>query len=325
MTAILITGGAGFVGCHTVRELARQGFYPLSFDNLSEGHREAVVEGDLIVGDLSNEVLLESVFEEYKVDAVMHFASRCYVEESVEDPRFYYEQNVGNALTLLRVMLRKGVKQFVFSSTCAIYGLPQKIPISENHPQIPINPYGETKLFIEKILNRYEPAYGLRSVCLRYFNAAGASLDGQIGESHYPETHLIPRALKAVSGELPSLQMFGGDFPTSDGSAVRDYIHVEDLASAHVSALRWLKEGHEGKAFNLGTGHGHSVKQVLQMVEQVTGKRVPVEQCPRRDGDPPALVADPRRANQLLKWKPHHSDLQNMISSAWIWEQQRKY
>lgn len=325
MTAILITGGAGFVGCHTVRELARQGFYPLSFDNLSEGHREAVVEGDLIVGDLSNEVLLESVFEEYKVDAVMHFASRCYVEESVEDPRFYYEQNVGNALTLLRVMLRKGVKQFVFSSTCAIYGLPQKIPISENHPQIPISPYGETKLFIEKILNRYEPAYGLRSVCLRYFNAAGASLDGQIGESHYPETHLIPRALKAVSGELPSLQMFGGDFPTSDGSAVRDYIHVEDLASAHVSALRWLKEGNEGKAFNLGTGHGHSVKQVLQMVEQVTGKRVPVEQCPRRDGDPPALVADPRRANQLLKWKSHHSDLQNMISSAWIWEQQRKY
>ena len=325
MTSILVTGGAGYIGCHTVRELARSGYHPISLDNLSEGHREAVLEGDLATGDLSDEALLESIFQDQPVDAVMHFASRCYVRESMENPRLYYEQNVGNALVLLRVMLSHGVKKFILSSTCATYGNPERVPIDETHPQNPINPYGESKFFVERILKHYDRAYGLRSVSLRYFNAAGASLDAQLGESHHPETHLIPRILKVAKGELEKLQIFGDDYPTHDGSCIRDYIHVLDLASAHIAAYRWLSEGQGSEVFNLGTGQGHSVKQVVTAAGQITEQEIPVEVSPGRAGDPPQLVANPRKANQLLGWWPKYSDLETMISTAWAWEQKRRY
>jgi UDP-glucose 4-epimerase len=292
---------------------------------LSEGHREAVTVGELEIGDLADEGFLTSVFEKYEVAAVMHFASRCYVGESVENPQRYYEENVGNALTLLRVMLRQRINKFILSSTCATYGQPLQIPISEEHPQDPVNPYGESKFFIERILRQYDRAYGMRFVSLRYFNAAGASLDGQIGEAHDPETHLIPLILKVALESSGSLKVFGDDYPTDDGTCVRDYIHVEDLAAAHVVGLQWLEQGGKSDFFNLGTGFGHTVLQMIRIAEDVTGKNVPFEVGPRRDGDPPELIADPSKALDVLGWEAQHSDLKTILETSWRWETTRRY
>jgi len=325
MQEVLVTGGAGYIGSHAVCELARAGFRPITIDNLSEGHREAVTAGELEVGDLADEAFLTSVFEKYNFAGVMHFASRCYVGESVENPRRYYEENVGNALTLLRVMLRKGVTRFILSSTCATYGQPLQVPMSEDHPQDPVNPYGESKLFIERILRQYDRAYGLRFVSLRYFNAAGASLDAQIGEAHDPETHLIPLILRVAQGSEENLNVYGDDYPTEDGTCVRDYIHVVDLAAAHVSAFKRLEQGGESGFFNLGTGFGYSVLQMIKMAAEVTGKSVAFEVGPRRDGDPPELIADPSKALDLLGWKAQHSDLRTILETSWRWETNRRY
>ena len=321
----LVTGGAGYIGSHAVRELDRAGYRPITVDNLSEGHREAVTAGELEVGDLADEGFLTSVFEKYDFTAVMHFASRCYVGESVENPRRYYEENVGNALTLLRVMLRKRVTRFILSSTCATYGQPLQVPISEGHPQDPVNPYGESKFFIERILRQYDRAYGLRFVSLRYFNAAGASLDAQIGEAHDPETHLIPLILRVAGGSERNLNVYGDDYPTEDGTCIRDYIHVVDLAAAHVSALKWLEPAGKSEFFNLGTGSGFSVLQMIKMAEEVTGKSVLFDVGPKRDGDPPELIADPSKALDVLGWKAQHSDLRTILETSWRWETNRRY
>ncbi len=321
----LVTGGAGYIGSHTVRTLRGQGFHPVTVDNLSEGHREAVLDGALENGDLGDESFLDGLFARYQFEGVVHFASRCYVGESVENPRLYYEQNVGNALTLLRVMLRHGVRQFVLSSSCATYGDPIRVPIDETHPQDPVNPYGETKFFIERILRQYDRAYGLRFVALRYFNAAGASLDGQLGESHDPESHLIPRILGVARQGGGEVQIFGDDYPTPDGTCIRDYIHVLDLASAHVAALGWLGQGRPSEFFNIGTGHGYSVKQVIEAARRATGAPIPARVFPRRAGDPPALVADAGKAARLLDWRPQHSDLETIMQTAWNWEKNRRY
>jgi UDP-glucose-4-epimerase GalE len=324
MKSYLVTGGAGYIGSHTVVELERRGFRPIIFDNLSEGHCEAVLSGELEVGDLSDEGRLNEVFERYPVDGVIHFASLCYVGESVTDPRRYFEQNVGNGMTLLRTMLNHGVRQFVFSSSCATYGDPVRVPIDESHPQDPVSPYGETKYFLERILRSYAGAYNLRFVALRYFNAAGASRDGRLGESHDPETHLIPRILQ-VAKAGGTVDVYGDDYPTDDGSCVRDYIHVEDLAAAHVAALEWLQDRPESAYLNLGTGRGYSVKEVLAMAREVTGIQIQERIAPRRPGDPPALVADAQKAYRLLGWQPSCSDLRTIIETAWKWELNRRY
>ena len=325
MKSILVTGGAGYIGSHAVRELARRGYHPISLDNLSKGHEEAVLDGDLIRGELADEELLESIFREHSVDAVMHFAALCEVGESIENPRLYYEQNVVNTLTLLRVMLRHDVRKFILSSTCATYGDPQRIPIDETHPLQPINPYGESKLMVERMLREYDRAYGMGFVSLRYFNAAGASLDASLGESHDPETHLIPRILKAATGDLMKLQVFGDDYSTPDGTCVRDYIHVLDLASGHVAAYQWLCEGRDSEIFNLGTGQGLSVLELVEAARKLTGREIPLEVSDRRSGDPSRLVADSGKARQMLMWKPQHSDVETILSTAWAWEQNRRY
>jgi len=324
MSVYLVTGGAGYIGSHTVVEVARRGYQPVVLDNLSEGHAEAVADARLETVDLADEARLDEVFKRYAFSAVIHFASLCYVGESVKDPRKYYEQNVGNAMTLLRVMLRHGVKRFILSSSCATYGEPIRLPIDEEHPQNPINPYGETKFMIEKMLGAYSRAYGLQFAALRYFNAAGASRDGRLGESHDPETHLIPLVLRAAQCGS-AVDVFGDDYPTADGSCVRDYVHVEDLASAHLAALEWL-ESHDGSlAVNLGTGRGWSVKEVIATAAEVAKRPVRARISPRRPGDPPELVADPRKANQTLGWKPAYSDLRTIMETAWRWESNRRY
>ncbi|HXK62078.1 MAG TPA: UDP-glucose 4-epimerase GalE [Acidobacteriota bacterium] len=324
MNTCLVTGGAGYIGSHAVAELNRRGFRTIVIDNLSEGHREAVFDSPLEVVDLSDERELERVFDSYQIDGVMHFASLCYVGESMTDPRKYFEQNLGNALTLLRVMLRHGVVNFILSSTCATYGNPLRVPIDESHPQDPVSPYGETKYFIERILKHYSRAYGLRFVALRYFNAAGASRDSRLGESHDPETHLIPRVLQAAKGG-GAVDVYGDDYPTPDGSCIRDYIHVEDLASAHVAALEWLERTGRSDFFNLGTGHGYSVKEVIETAKRITGCPIQVRLADRRAGDPPELVADARKAQDTLGWKAQYSDLDTIIQTAWQWELQRRY
>jgi len=322
---ILVAGGAGYIGSHAVRELDAAGFHPLIVDNLSKGHREAVLWGELLEGDLKDASFLERVFREHKIQGVMHFASKCYVGESMEDPAEYYEENLSSALTLLRAMLKQGVKNFIFSSSCATYGNPVSLPLGESHPQDPVNPYGETKYFIERILKHYHRAYGLRFCALRYFNAAGASLDARIGESHDPETHLIPRILGTVTGKYPKIQVFGDDYPTPDGTCLRDYIHVEDLASAHRKALQWIGDNHAGEFFNLGTGRSYSVREIIESAGRVTGREIPVETAPRRPGDLPELVADPAKAMSVLGWTPVSSDLDTIMKSAWEWERVRRY
>jgi UDP-glucose 4-epimerase len=317
--SILVVGGAGYIGSHTARALRRQGYHVLIYDNLSRGHAVLADGFELVEGDIADRGRLSHVMQ--RVDAVMHFAASSLVGESVENPRLYFQNNVEAGLTLLNTALEAGVRRFVFSSTCAVYGMPEKIPITEDTPRQPVNPYGVSKLFFENALESYDRAYGLRYMSLRYFNAAGADESGEIGELHDPETHLIPAALKAVTGERGELELFGSDYPTPDGTCIRDYIHVNDLADAHVLALKQIEEGKQSSALNLGTGQGCSVNEVIAMIEEVTGSKVPRRVGPRRAGDPPALVADPSRAQAALQWKATRS-LREIVRTAWQWEQQ---
>lgn len=318
-TAVLVVGGAGYIGSHTCKALAQNGFNPITYDNLSFGHRWAVRWGPLVHGELADEMLLEETLRRFDVQAVVHFAAYAYVGESMTDPGKYFENNVSNTLKLLRAMHNQGVDKIVFSSSCATYGIPDSLPISESQAQAPVNPYGESKLFVEKVLGWYDVAHNLRSVALRYFNAAGADPDGLIGEHHDPETHLIPLAIRAALGQYPRLDVFGTDHPTADGTAVRDFVHVTDLGSAHVSALEYLIAGGATESMNLGTGRGHSVSEVVSMIERISGHTVPVREAPRRPGDPPELIADPRKARSLLDWTPELSSLETIVRTAWQW------
>lgn len=316
---ILVTGGAGYIGSHTCKALAKSGVLPLTLDNLTYGNRWAVKWGPLVEGDLSDRVLLSSIFKEYRVSAVIHFAAYAYVGESMENPGKYFLNNVANTFHLLDAMNSAGVKHIVFSSSCAVYGHPDTIPIREDHPRHPINPYGESKLFVEKALNWYGVSHGMKFLSLRYFNAAGADPEGEIGEHHDPETHLIPLVIKAALGQSDPVEIYGTDYPTSDGTAIRDYIHVTDLASVHVLGLKYLIEGGKSTALNLGTEDGYSVRQVIDMVEHITGERVPVREAGRRPGDPPILVADAKRARRTLSWTPRYSSLKSIVETAWNW------
>jgi UDP-arabinose 4-epimerase len=318
-TRVLVTGGAGYIGSHTAKLLAQMGCEPVVFDNLSTGHSWAVKWGPLVRGDLENSALLRSTLAQYRIQAVIHFAASAYVGESMRKPRQYFQNNVVNSLNLLDVLVDAGIQHIVFSSTCATYGMANTVPISEDHPQVPVNPYGESKRFLERALYWHGEAYDLRWVALRYFNAAGADLEGEIGEMHSPETHLIPLAMEAASGSRPSLEVYGTDYPTPDGTAIRDYIHVTDLAAAHVLALKYLLDGNKSVALNLGTGKGHSVREVVAEVGRVSGQRIKIRAAERRPGDPPILVADPRRASELLDWQPRHSGLDKIVESAWSW------
>ena len=316
---VLVTGGAGYIGSHTAKRLAAAGHTPIVLDNLLYGHTWAVQWGPFEEGDLGDVAFLGEVFARHAIHAVVHFAANAYVGESMSEPRKYFRNNTVNTLTLLDTMLERGVKRIVFSSTCATYGDPVRIPIDESHPQAPVNPYGESKLFVERILHWYGRAYGLRSVALRYFNASGADPDGVIGEDHDPETHLIPLVIEAALGRRPPVSVFGTDYPTPDGTAIRDYIHVTDLADAHVLALDYLADGGDSTAINLGTGKGHSVREVIETVEQVGGRPVPRTNSPPRAGDPPQLVADAGRARQVLAWRPRYPEMRTIIEHAWRW------
>ena len=316
---ILVTGGAGFIGSHTAKALARRGFVPVVYDNLSTGHRWAVRWGPFVHGDLADGVLLRETMRRERIEAVIHFAAFAYVGESVQHPRAYFQNNVVNTLGLLDAMLDCGVEHCVFSSTCATYGVPTSLPIDEAHAQAPVNPYGESKLFDERALHAYDAAYGLRSVSLRYFNAAGADPDGELGEAHDPETHLIPLVIEAARGRRPSTDIYGTDYPTPDGTAVRDFIHVADLADAHVRALDYLRQDGATTALNLGTGHGHSVREIIAAVRAFSGRTINVRELPRRTGDPPALVANAQRAHEVLGWQPRYRSLAEIIESAWRW------
>lgn len=317
---VLVIGGAGYIGSHTARALRRAGHDVIIFDNLSTGYELLASGFELVRGDVLDAVELGRTLK--RVDAIMHFAAHAYVGESVTNPRKYFRNNVEGGLSLLNTALESGVKKIIFSSTCAVYGEVVKVPIEENIPRQPVNPYGVSKLFFEQALEAYDRAYGFRYVALRYFNAAGADESGEIGELHDPETHLIPLALSAAAGTGPALQIFGTDYPTSDGTCIRDYIHVNDLASAHVKALEHLAAGKPSLAVNVGTGTGASVREVLSTVEKITGKPVPHNTAPRRPGDPPALVANPAKAESLLGWKATRG-LQEIVNTAWNWMQKQ--
>jgi UDP-arabinose 4-epimerase len=320
--AVLVTGGAGYVGSHACKALARAGYLPVAFDNLTRGHRAAVRWGPLVEGDIADRARLVATIARYRVSAVMHFAAFAYVGESVADPALYYHNNLAGGLALLAAMRESGLDKIILSSTCATYGAPETIPIPESARQLPVNPYGDTKLALERALHWYE-VYGLRSVSLRYFNAAGADRDGEIGERHEPETHLIPLVLEAALGRRPYVEIYGTDYPTPDGTAIRDYIHVEDLAAAHVAALEHLAAGGESLVLNLGTGRGHSVREVIAAAERVSGRRVPQRHAPRRPGDPPVLVADAREAVRRLGWQARFSDLDTILATALAWHSGR--
>ncbi len=319
MSRILVTGGAGYIGSHTAKALMRAGHEPIVYDNLSTGHEWAVKWGPLVTGELGDRDLLARTISDFQIDSVIHFAASAYVGESVLQPRLYYRNNICNTMNLLEVMLETGVNDIVFSSSCATYGEPQSIPIAEHHPQEPLSPYGESKHFVERMLRSYERAYDLNWVALRYFNAAGADPDGDVGEEHDPETHLIPLAFQAACGQRDALEIFGTDYANPDGTAIRDYIHVADLAAAHVTAADYLRDGNASVAINLGNGAGYSVREVIATVEGVTNLSVPIVQAPRRPGDAPALVANADRARSVLGWTPLFPDLGGIISSAWKW------
>jgi UDP-arabinose 4-epimerase len=321
---ILVTGGAGYIGSHTAKALARAGFEPIVFDDLSVGHEWAVRWGPLVKGDLADRETLAAAFDEYRPEAVIHFAAHAYVGESIESPRKYFDNNVANTLNLLAAMLDHGVSRIVFSSTCATYGEPIRIPITEDHPQCPLNPYGESKLFVEKVLRWYEKAYGLKWVALRYFNAAGADPEGDLGEDHDPETHLIPLAIQAAIHVRPEVTVMGTDYSTPDGTAIRDYVHVTDLAEAHARALTYLIEGGQPIALNLGSGIGSSVFQIVAAVERASGRAVPIRRSGRRSGDAAILMADASRAVRTLGWKHPYSCPEAIVDTAWRWHQNHK-
>ena len=320
-STVLVTGGAGFVGSHACKALSCHGFTPVVYDNLSYGHEDAVRWGPLERGDILDRGRLDEVIVTRKPAAIMHFAAFIAVGESVTDPGKYYRNNVAGSLGLMEAARDHGIAAFVFSSTAAVYGLPEVVPIPESSPKLPINPYGHSKWMVECMLRDFGEAHGLKSIALRYFNAAGADLDCEIGERHDPETHLIPLALDAAAGVGKPLTVFGEDYDTPDGTCIRDYIHVADLAEAHVAALQSLLGGADSNAYNLGTGHGFTVRQVIDAVEKVTARAVPHSIGPRRAGDPAALVADPSAANRDLAWQPRMSDLDSIVATAWAWHQ----
>lgn len=318
---ILVVGGAGYIGSHMVKMLLGKGHEVITLDNLSSGHRDAVLGGTFVEGDLADPACLTHIFEQYQPEAVMHFASYIQVGESVRKPDIYYRNNVINTLNLLDAMLKYDVKKFIFSSTAAVFGEPDYVPIDESHPNRPLNPYGRSKWMIEQVLADYDKAFNLRSVCLRYFNAAGADPEGQLGERHDPETHLIPLILQAASGRRENIHVFGRDYDTPDGTCVRDYIHIVDLCSAHLAALDYLCQDGQSDRFNLGNGAGFSVQQVIDAVQKVSGREVTVINGPRREGDPARLVADSKRARLTLSWEPKFTDLETIVAHAWQWEQ----
>jgi len=321
--SIVVTGGAGYIGSHTVRLLVQQGYDVTVVDNLSRGQRHAVDPQRLRVMDVADTDGLQRLFAEKACDAVIHFAAYIAVGESMRVPELYFANNVAGSLSLLTAMQRSGVRHLVFSSTAAVYGMPAAVPIKEDFPYAPVNPYGESKVMVERLLHWFDEIHGLRSVRLRYFNASGADPEGNLGEEHDPETHLIPLLFRAiVSGE--PMTLFGDDYPTPDGTCIRDYIHVNDLSQAHIVALEALMGGGRSDAFNVGTGSGYSVREVVRAVEEVTGKKVPYAIGPRREGDPPELVADSTKLRQTLNWTPRYSDLRYIVSSAWHFEQKRK-
>lgn len=318
---ILVTGGAGYIGSFTTRLLLEQGYEPVVLDNLSMGHREAVGSARFIKADLLNKSQLDSVFQEDSFDAVLHFAALASVSESVQDPARYYQTNVAGSINLLEAMLKSGVKKIIFSSSAAVYGNPEETPIPESHPKNPINPYGQSKLVVEQILAGAAEAFGLGYVSLRYFNAAGASEDGSLGEDHSPETHLIPRILIAALGQIPQVEIFGTDYPTPDGTCIRDYIHILDLARAHILALAVISPG-KGKVYNLGSERGYSVREVIAAAEEITERKIPTAEAPRRPGDPPVLRASSDAAKEELGWQPEKSSLESIIRSAWKWHKE---
>ena len=322
---ILVVGGAGYIGSHMIRMLIEHGEQVVCFDDLSNGHADSVTGADLVIGNLLDQQALIQLFGQYNFEAVLHFASLIAVGESVSNPAKYYQNNVTGSLNLLQAMLDNGVKQLIFSSTAAIFGNPDYIPIDEYHPQKPINPYGMSKWMVEQILKDYDKAYQLRSVCLRYFNAAGASPDGVLGERHDPETHLIPLALRATRDSSQALTLFGSDYETPDGTCVRDYIHVLDLCNAHILAIQHLKSGGASKHYNLGNGEGYSVSEIINTVKQVTGKAPRLKFGARRAGDPAFLVSNSNSIRHELGWSPQYSDLKTIVSHAWQWEQQHHH
>jgi len=317
---VLITGGAGYIGSHTAKALAKAGLYPVVVDNLQRGHRGSVQWGPLIEADIADREVMRKVFQRYPIEAVVHFAAFAYVGESMRTPDLYFRNNVVNTLNLLDAMRDEGVGKIVFSSSCATYGYPRQIPIPEDHVQHPVNPYGESKLMVERLLHWYGSIFGLSWAALRYFNAAGADPEGELGEDHDPETHLIPLAIAAGMGLIPHLEIYGTDYDTPDGTCIRDYLHVADLADAHLAALKNLCSGGASTAFNLGTGSGHSVREVAAMVEKVTGHEVPVKEVGRRPGDPPCLIADAARSASVLGWQPRYSSLKQIVQTAWNWK-----
>jgi UDP-glucose 4-epimerase len=319
MIKVLVVGGAGYIGSHMVQMLGHKGCSVTTLDDLSSGHSDAVLCGDFVQGNFGDRAVLDSLLSR-RFDAVMHFASFIQVGESVQHPDKYYRNNLTYTLGLLDAMRAHGTNKFIFSSTAATFGEPQYTPIDERHPQQPINPYGRTKLMVEQALADYERAYGLKSVCLRYFNAAGSDPEGQLGERHDPETHLIPLVLQAASGRRPSISVFGRDYDSPDGTCIRDYIHIQDLCSAHWLALQSLLNGADSQSYNLGNGNGFSVQEVIDAAEQVTGRKIPVVNAPRRDGDPARLVADSRLAREKLGWQPQYAELATIIEHAWKWE-----
>jgi UDP-glucose 4-epimerase len=323
---ILVTGGAGYIGSHAVLALKRAGYGVVVLDNLVYGHRdlvEQVLQVDLVVGDINDRPLLDKLFATYDIGAVMHFSAYAYVGESVTTPDKYYRNNVVATLTLLEAMQAASINKFVFSSTCATYGVPKTVPIPEDHPQSPINPYGATKLMVERILADFDIAYSLKSVCFRYFNAAGADPSGLLGEDHNPETHLIPLVLQTALGKRQSVSIFGTDYDTPDGTCIRDYIHVADLADAHILGVEYLLQGRDSAVFNLGNGSGFSVREVIDTAKQVTGRDIKVVESDRRPGDPPALVGSGEKARKILGWNPQYPELDKILRHAWEWHQKR--
>lgn len=320
--SILVTGGAGYIGSHMVLMLAEQGFDVVTIDNLSRGFQDAVKAGEFVVGDLADTPLLDRVLGSRKFSAVLHFAALAYVGESVAHPDLYYRNNLLGSINLFDALLRHNIKNCIFSSTCATFGEPLYVPVDEVHPQHPITPYGRSKWMVEQVLTDYGAAFGLRSTCLRYFNAAGADPAGRLGNRSVPQMRLIPLVIQAASGRNPQVSIYGRDYPTPDGTCIRDYIHVTDLCQGHLLALNRLLEGAPGTAYNLSNGQGVSVQEVIAIAQEITGRPIPVVDCPRRPGDPAALVGDSRRALNELGWKPQYSDLRTMIAHEWNWEQQ---
>jgi UDP-glucose 4-epimerase len=316
---ILIVGGAGYIGSHVNKFLNKNGFKTVVFDNLVYGDRDFVKWGEFVLGDLADKDQIRLCFKKYQIDAVMHFSAFAYVGESVADPARYYLNNVSNTLNLLEVMRESNVRYFIFSSTCATYGVPTEIPITEDHPQKPVNPYGRSKLMIEQILKDYDKAYGIRYVNLRYFNAAGADPEGEIGERHDPETHLIPLAVYAALGINDDIKIFGTDYHTKDGTCIRDYIHVTDLSDAHVKALQYLMDKDTSNSFNLGNGVGHSVREIINAVKRISKKNIKVTESGRREGDPPVLISNYKKATEVLDWTPQYADIDTIVETAYRW------